>query len=275
MYFHLNIRSVALSTLLLSAFLSGCSSENKPQPPQPGTPAFNWASAKQAYEKGDYVKANTLLNQLAQGKSEFAEQARPLALMTSLSLASSYMELSEKYAEGAKRTRGQAAPFMKSTSTYKSEAVASGMQFLEEAGRFIATNKDKEVTLVEGIPAAEADDPPQYTKITSGQGIPAAEEPLVEKMVIASTLAANMTAAGAAKTGEVKAPSAKYLLALSQGLYDVGEMFGPKKLFQPKRMIEAAHEQALKALAMVKDNKDARELEKKVNAAKKKLASAS
>jgi hypothetical protein len=272
MYFHLNIRSAALTTLLLSVFFTGCSSDNKPQPPQPGSPAANWAAAKQSYEKGDFVKANTLLMKLSQGKSEFAEQARPLALMTSISMASSYMELSEKFAEGQKKTRGNATPFMRATSNYRAQATASGMQFLEEAQRFIDANKDKEVTLPVAIPASEKDDPPQYKKITSGQGVPDAEIPGVERALIAKNLAKNMTAAGGAATGEAKVPGAKFLLVVAKGLFDVSEMFGPKKLLQPNRIIEAAHSEALEALALVKDNKDARELEKKVTAAKKKLA---
>ena len=272
MYFHLNIRSAALTTLLLSAFFTGCSSDDKPAPPQPGTPAFNWAAGKQAFEKGDFVKANTLLMQLSQGKSEFAEQARPLALMTSVSMASSYMELSEKFAEGAKRTRGQATPFMRSTSLYKSQATASGMQFIEEAHSFIEANKDKDVTIQLAIPKAEEGDPPQYKKITSGQAIPDAEIPGIEKMLIAKNLSKNMTAAGASAAGVAAAPGPKFLLAVAKGLFTVAEMFGPKKLLQPNRIIEATLDEAQKALELVKDNKEARDLEKKVTAAKKKLA---
>jgi hypothetical protein len=275
MSFHLNIRSAALTTLLLSAFFAGCGSDTKPKPPQPGTPAFNWAAAKQAYQKGDYVKANTLLMQLSQGKSEFAEQARPLALMTSISMASSYMELSEKFAEGAKRTRGKAAPFMRSTGIYKSQATASSMQFLEEARRFIAANKDKDVTMPLGAPAAAEGDPPQYKKITSGQGVPESEIPGVEKMLITKNLSKNLTAAGVTTAGEATAPGPKFLLVVAKGLFNVSDMFGPKKLLQPNRLIEAAHEGALEALALVKDSKEARELEKKVKAAKKKLAASS
>ncbi len=271
MYSRLNIRSAALTTLLLSVFFTGCSTDNQPKPPQPGTPAFNWLSAKQAFEKGDFTKANTLLMQLSQGKSEFAEQARPLALMTSISMANAYFELSEKFAEGAKRTRGNAAPFMRSTGIYKSQATASSMQFLEEARRFIDANKDKEVTFAVPVPAATEGEPPQYKKIISGQGLPESEIPGLEQTVITRNLAKNMTAAGGASAAEAKAPGPKVLLTVAKGLFSVSEMFGPKKLLQPNRIILVAHEEALEALALVKDSKEARELEKKVTAAKRKL----
>lgn len=272
MYFHLNIRGAAVPALLLSVFLAGCgSTDNKPKPPAPGSPAFNWAAAQQAFEKGDYPKANALLIKLSEGKSEYAAQASPLALMTSLSMATSYMELSEKYADGAKRTRGDAAPFRRSTGVYRSQATAAGMQYIEEALRFINANGDKEVSLPLAVPAAEEGDPPQYKKIFSGQGIPDAEVPGVEKMVITKNLAKNMTAAGGTAAGDAKAPGPKFLLAVAKGLFTVSEMFGPKKLLQPNRIIAAAHDEALKALALVKDSKEARELEKKVTAAKKKL----
>ena len=272
MYLNLNIRSAALTTLLLSVFFTGCSSDDAPKPPQPGTPAFHWATAKTAFEKGDFAKANALLVQLSQGKSEFAEQARPMALMTSIGIATSYMELAEKFAEGAKKTRGQAAPFMRSTSVYKSQATASGMQFIEEARRFIDANKDKEVTLAFAAPAAgEKEDPPQYKKITSGQTVPDAEVVVMEKALISKNVAKAMADAGAT-TADAKVPGPKFLLALSKDLFAVSEMFGPKKLLQPNRIIEATHAEALEALALIKDSKDAREMEKKVTAAKKKLA---
>lgn len=271
MYLQPNIRSVALTALLLSAVFTGCSSDNTPQAPQPGTPAFKWSTAKKAFQRGDFIEANTLLMQLSQGKSEFAEQARPLALMTSLSMASAYMELSEKFAEGAKRTRGSDAPFMRTNFAYRSQATASAMEFLQEARRFTDANKDKEVALPLAIPAVEADDPPQSKKIASGQNIPASEIQGLESAVIAKMLAKNMTAAGGAAAGEVKVPGPKFLMVLSQGLYNVSEMFGAKKLSQPNRIIEATHDEALEALAMVKDSKEARDLEKKITAAKKKL----
>jgi hypothetical protein len=267
---------------VLAALLAGCSSDSKPKPPQPGSPEFNWLAAKAAFTKGEYDKANGLFSQLAHGTSPFAENARPLALMTSLSLASANMELSEKYLEGSKKTRGNVAPYMRSSGAYKSKTTSAAMQFIEEARRFSEVNQDKEVTLVLPMPEGDKSDPPQYKKITTGLPVPASEIPGIEKAVVARELIKNMSLTlGEAKdlekarakyqNNEAKAKGADVLLTVAKGLYAVSEMFAPKKLAQPNRIISAVYEEALKDLKMVKDNKEARELEKKIIAAQKKL----
>src|SRR5512145_1616290 len=83
--------------------LTSCATSNAPasSKPKPGTPAFFWLSANEAIKKGDYVRAQSLLADLATGKSEYAEKARPLAATLSHGLAHAYMDLADKYAGGA------------------------------------------------------------------------------------------------------------------------------------------------------------------------------
>ncbi len=76
-----------------------------PPPPAPGTPEFNWLRAQEAFKAGDYDKANDLLVEVAESESELAARAQPWALVTSLGLATAYMELADKLNQGADRNR--------------------------------------------------------------------------------------------------------------------------------------------------------------------------
>ena len=264
-----------LAVLLISCAPSG------PQRPQPGTPAFQWLTAKEASKSGDFVKTNDLLVPLAMGSGEYAEQARPWALLTSLGMAGAYIELSEKLEEGSRKSR-ETAPFRRASISYRAKAQAAAMQYLELSRRFTDANQDKDVTLAFELPSAGFTDPPEYLKITGGRMLPQPELATVEAYVIRHEMLQNVCRAldtpkdlekakAAYQNGEAKASGPVFLLTVAQGLYDVGEMFGPRKLDQPPRILGAVYSEALEVLALVKDNKDAKNLTKKIGDAKKKL----
>ncbi len=269
-----------LSVLTFAALLYSCGPSG-PKPPPPGTPAFHWLAAQEAYKAGDYVKTNELLVQLSLRDSEYAERARPWALVMSLGFANAYMELAEKLGEGAKMSRDP-APFRRFISGYKAKATAAAMQYAEVALRFTDANKDKDVTFVFDLPQAALDDPPEYLKIAGGRLIPEAELASVEKYVIRHEVLQNACRAlnapkdpekakSAYQNGEAKVQGSVFLLTMAQGLYAVSEMFGPKKLDQPPRIIITLYDEALQALALVKENKEAKNLTRKITDAKKKV----
>src|ERR1035441_7343179 len=66
--------AIALATLGLLAAVTSCSSG--PQPPQPGTPAFFWAAAKETYRGGDYPKTSEHLQRILASENEFTARAR-------------------------------------------------------------------------------------------------------------------------------------------------------------------------------------------------------
>jgi hypothetical protein len=257
---------------LAAAVLSSCSSSSGPEPPKPGSPAFNWAGARQAYKTGDYFKANDLLVQLAKGNSEYAERARPAALVTSLALATGYMEIGEKFAEGAKKTRKGEAPFRRFSAEYRAKTQTAAMAFVEDVRRFTAANKDKEVKLELELPPSAADTPPQYLKLAGGQMIPEAEIKSMETEILNRELGKLLVKSlkvPAGGSATVAGPD--FLLMLGKGLNSVGDIFGEKKLNQPARVRAVIYEEALEALALVKDNKEAAALTKKITEASKKL----
>jgi hypothetical protein len=277
------LTGAALAALLWTA---GCTTDNKPKPPQPGSPEFSWKAAQGAYKQGDYEKAANLLSTLAQKESEFSAKAAPMALILTHGATHAYLELAEKYGAGAKRTRGSSAAFYRLVSEYRSKASATGLRYAEITSKFTASLKDADITLAYDPPNVEDADPPQYKRIESGQMIPAAEITAVESQVLARwTLLSTANAVGArgkavkAKEafsgGEAKIPQAVFLPALAFSLFETAEMFGPKKLNQPNRVILALCSEAEKIIGKVKPSKETGELLKKIKAVQKKAASAS
>ena len=252
-----------------------------PPPPAPGTPEFNWLRAQEAYKAGDFDRATDLLVEVAESTSELAAKAQPWALVTAIGLAHAYMELADKLNEGADRNRKDPAAFRRVANEYKVKARTTAWQYARVAYRFINANKDKEVTLGMTLPEATFDDPVQYKKLAVGQMIPEGEILAMQREVVrreilrAACQAVNAPkdpakARAAFQGGEAKIAGPVFLLAVANGLYDVAEMFGPKKLDQPHRLKDV-YDSAEAALALIKDNKDARELMKKVAAARKKM----
>ncbi len=149
------------------------------------------------------------------------------------------------------------------------------------AHRFVAANKDKDVTLAFEPPEAAFEDPVQYKKLTVGQMIPEGEIAAMQREVIrrellrAACRAVNspkdpVKGRAAYQGGEAKVSGPGFLLLVANGLYEVGEMFGPKKLDQPHRL-KGVYDTAEAALELIKGNKDARDLLKKVSETRKKL----
>ena len=70
-------RNVAIA-LSIAGLLAGAgtSCSSGPQPPQPGTPAFFWAAAKETYRAGDFLKTSENLQRILATDNEFSARAR-------------------------------------------------------------------------------------------------------------------------------------------------------------------------------------------------------
>jgi len=268
----LRVSGAALAALLLVSCSGG---GGGPKPAQPGTPGFAWSTGMQAYKAGNYAKAADQFTTLAKGKSEFAERARPMAAVTTLALANSYFELSEKLADGAKKARKGEAAFRRFTGEYKAKAQASAMLFVELSGAYIKAAKAADFKMELPLGPEAPAEPAQYAKFKGGIMVPDAEIPGVEKQVVErelQTILVKQLKVAAGEASDVKGTD--MMLALGKGLRGIGEMFAEKKLNQPARIQLAICEQTLEALALVKDNKEAAALVKKTEEAKKKLPKA-
>lgn len=280
-----NTRTILLAGLaaVLLLWTAGCaSSSDQPKPPQPGTPEFTWRTAQAAYAKGDYVTAANLLVELSQKDNPHLAEARPMALVLTHGLTHAYLELAEKYASGAKKTRGNSAPFYRLVSEYRSKASSIGLRYAESSAKFTSALPEGDIVLAFDIPKASDAEPPQYKRIEAGTMIPAAEIPLVESNVVARwvLISAANTVGSRAKPekakeafagGQAKVPQAVFLPALAFSLYETAEMFGPKKLNQPNRVVLTLCNEAEKVLGKVKPTKETAELLKKIKAVQKKV----
>jgi hypothetical protein len=272
--------SLTLSVVLtVSVLLSGCGAGG-PQGPAPGTPEFNWLRAQDAYRAGDYSKAADLMADLSKTEHPYTDRAQASAAVLSLGLANAYMELADKLDDGGKRSPNP-APFRRLSNQYRAQARAGAMKFTEVAHHVTASKREKQFVFVFDPPEAGFEDPQQYKKFSIGQLVPDAELGIIEKGLVKREILRNICQAlnapkdpqkarAAYQNGEAKVDSQTFLLMLADGLYSTAEMFGPKKLDQPHR-VKLVYDEALEALAMVKDNKQAAELTKKIAQSRKKL----
>jgi len=276
-------RAVRLVVILTTAAAVAVVVSCGPQPPKPGTPAFKWFAAHDAYKKGDYDKANDLLVQVAKSDNEFTAKARPWTMLLSQAMVNGYYELSDEYLKAAEKAKRNPAAFRRLVNICKSKAAAAGMSYAEVSKAFLDSNKDQDVTLAFDIPDVSLDaDPPQYKKLEEGTMLDEPEITQAERFVIrrevASAICQAMNAGedvakakAAYQQGEAKIPGPVFQMNTAQTLYDIGEMFGPKKLYQPDRVRSVIYETSLQALAFAKDDKAVPALKKKISESSKKL----
>lgn len=252
-----------------------------PKPPKPGTPAFDWSAAVEAYRLGDYVRASQMLAGVTRTDNEFRARALPWELVVSSGLAQAFRELGDRYELGARANRGNPAPFRRQMSAARGSASGEALQFAEAFHKFLESNKDPNIALVFKYPVGNVAEPPQLGKVGKGMLLPAAEmESLQKAMLQRGVLMAACLAVGApgdpAKAlelfnkGNVQVPRDVFLTAMAGSLYAESELFGSTKLDQPSRAKMLLTE-ATEALKSVPPTKQTKELQKKIDGALKKL----
>ena len=247
--------------------LVSCSSG--PRPPQPGTPEFTWAAAKTTYAAGDFVKADDNLTQLAKGESDFAVRAKPLSIAISAGIAKSYAELADNFELGAQANRANPAPFRRQTNFFRSQAAAATVQTVELVHAFVQSKPPESVVLAFGYPAGSAAQPVQLQRVAKGMIVPDSEtESLGADMVKRGVLLSMTRLVGAGedtakaseifKQPEVTVPRATFALEAARILCDLADLFSPKKLDQPNRLLLVVQgaEEALGSVPPGKDTKD-------------------
>src|SRR5437867_5048403 len=133
------------STLLI---LSSCSGESGPQP---GTPAFNWAAAKQTFAAGDYEKTVDNLDKIAASENEFTAKAQPWLMVLCSGMSRGYMELADRYEAGTRANKTDPTTFRRSTNNYRGQASRQALHFAQVFGNFQKTKPDN-VPMAFGYP---------------------------------------------------------------------------------------------------------------------------
>lgn len=255
----------AVSLSIALAGLTACSSG--PSKPQPGTPAFSWAAAKETYTAGDYMKTLEHLDKAAKS-SEYSAKATPWALIVNAALVKGYAELADDYELGARANRTNPSVFRKRTSDYRRAARPLTLQFAELIRDF-EKGKDDPVVLAFPFPSGSQAMPPLFGKVTSGIVPPTAEAEDAQKQMLARAMILTTSdAVGAGedsskaqtlfKAGEeVKVPRATFMMAMAKALNEAADLYGPKKMDEPDhaKLFNAAAIDALKGLPETKDVK--------------------
>ena len=262
---------IAVNLIVLS-----CSTSNAPQP---GTPAFFWAAAKETYAAGDYQKTVEHLGNIVSTQNEYVARAQPWMLVLTSGMVQGYMDLAKAFDDGAHANRSQATNFHRQVNTYQGAANTLALQFADTFSKF--QSKDEFVTLAFAYPTGSPTEVMLLNKVAGGAWLPEAEIDTAQKRAIEhALLLATCRAAGAKddpakaqdllKTGEAKVPRAAFVQAMAVALYDASQLYSRTKLDQPDKM-KVFCGRAQEALKTIPDSKDGQDLDKKIQAALKKV----
>ena len=273
-------RNAAIALAALGLLAAGTSCSSGPQPPQPGTPPFFWAAARETYRAGDYVKTSENLQRILASENEFAARARAWDMVISSGLTQAYAELADTWENGARANRPDPTPFRKQVSALRSLASASAIQSAEDLHKIVALDKDPNVLLAFAYPAGAAAQPAGLKRVGGGILVQESERDLLQAAMMqrgvllsVGRIVGSPDDAAAAqekmKTGEARVPRDAFLLAAANSLQEQSELFAFNKLDQPARLKMLAQE-ALNALGAIPQTKETKAVNDKVQARLKK-----
>jgi hypothetical protein len=270
-------RRLALWALIaVNLILFSCSTSNAPQP---GTPAFYWAAAKETYATGDYQKTIEHLGNIVSSQNDYVARAQPWLLVLTSGMVQGYMDLAKSFDDGGHANRSQATNFHRQVNTYQGAANTLALQLAENYSKF--QSKDEYITLAFAYPTGSPTEVLLLNKVAGGAWLPEAEIDTAQKRAIErAVLLATCRAAGAKddpakaqdllKTGEAKVPRAAFVQAMAAALFDASQLYSRTRLDQPDK-VKIFCSRAQEALKTVPDSKESQDLDKKIQAALKKL----
>jgi hypothetical protein len=263
----------------LCCLLIACSDSGGPKAAQPGSPAFFWAGAKQAYQAGDYSRTAENLSKLTQSENEYRSRAQAWLIMLATGIVQGNMEVADAYDAGARANRENALAFRRQASAVRSQAKSSVLQSVEALHEFNAKIKDPSLTFEFGYPTGSLTELPTLQRVAKGMLLqPAEAESTVQKSVQKGVVWSACKAVGAdddsARAAEVfkqtpvQVPREKFLLGMAGAMVEQADLFGPKQLDEPVRMKMLLAE-AQESLKQVPASKETKELEAKIQKAMK------
>jgi hypothetical protein len=270
------------SGIILSLCLAGCSGgTGSSAGPKPGTLGHAWLSAKETYNRGEYLRSMEHLSRVAANESEYRENARAMLMLISAGAASGFQELAEAYDTGAKINKAKALEFRRQMINTRNMANNAALQFAEATHEFLAKSKDGAISFEFGFPAGDASEPLQLARINKGfnlqqADIDAAATAMLRRGVIrvASEMAGSPKDLSKAAAAFPSPPREVFLSALATTLYKSADLYCPRKLDIPRRG-NALCQEALEAIALLPDGKDKKALEGKVKSELKRYKIAS
>ena len=274
----LTAAAIALSIAGLLAAGTSCSSG--PQPPQPGTPAFFWAAARETWHGGDFLKTSENLQRILATDNEYTARARAWDTAISAGLTQAYIELADAWEAGARANRANPTPFRKQVSTLRSLASASAIQYTEDLHKVVEADKDPNILLAFAYPAGATAPPAGLKRVSGGILVQDSERELLQAAMLQRGVLLSICAAAGSpddaaatqekmKTGELQVPRDAFILASVKSLQEQSELFTGTKLDQPNRL-KMMSQEALKALGAIPQSKESKSLNDKIQARLKK-----
>jgi len=265
------IRAMATGIVLLACFiLISCSGNSGPEP---GTPAFYWAAAKETLGAKDYSKTVDHLENIVATDNEFTARARPWLLVMTSGMARGYMDLADSFDAGGRANKNNPTDFHRRTNTYRGEASRMSVEFVEVFDKF-QKGKDDPVPLAYPFPTGGAAPVMQLAKAATGVILSPAEIETAEKRAIErGVLLAACEAAGAPedpakaqellKPGTLQVPRAAFEMTMATTLFNESKLYGSRQIANPDK-VKIFCTRALDALKTVPETKQTKELSSKI-----------
>lgn len=273
-------RASAGAVAFAAWILVSCSGSS---PPQPGTPAFYWAAAREAYATSDYTGTIDQLGRVCSSQNDYTARARPWLLVLTSGMAQGYIELADSFEAGGRANRSNPTPFHRQVSNSRGAANRLVLQFAENLGTFQKGATDEYVPLAFAYPAGSPTPVLLLTKISNGMLPPQAEIETAQRRVLErAVLLAACRAAGAPdepakvqdllKSGDGKVPRAVFLLAMANALYDDSQLYSRQRLDDSEKLGILCN-RALETLKTLPQSKETKALATKIEASLKRARS--
>lgn len=270
---------VAAAVAALSG--GGCGTSKGPAPPKPGTPAFFWAVAKSAYQKGDFQAAMKNLNRILATENDYKRRAQIWETVLDSGIARGEMEWADILDEGRPAAKAREIDFRRLANEARALAGQSAMRFADTAHKLMPDLTEEEVVLPFGIPDVNKDRPVEVERILKGLlPMPAEAERLHNLMmrrgVLLSVIAVadpggdNERARALFSQPEPKVRREQFLFFLATQFTELSQLFAPKKLDRAAR-VKLFLDEAKEALAPVPKSPERDKLQKKIAEYEKKL----
>lgn len=270
---------VAAAVAALSG--GGCGTSKGPAPPKPGTPAFFWAVAKSAYQKGDFQAAMKNLNSILATENDYKRRAQIWETVLDSGIARGEMEWADILDEGRPAAKAREIDFRRLANEARALAGQSAMRFADTAHKLMPDLTEEEVELPFGIPDVNKDRPVEVERILKGLlPMPAEAERLHNLMmrrgVLLSVIAVadpggdNERARALFSQPEPKVRREQFLFFLATQFTELSQLFAPKKLDRAAR-VKLFLDEAKEALAPVPKSPERDKLQKKIAEYEKKL----
>ena len=257
--------SSVLQLVAVSSLLSGCA--GGPALIKPGSPAFFWAVAQESYRTGDLLKAQATLLELGSGDSEFAERARTWHMVVSAGVAQGLTELADAYQDGSRVTAGR---FRQESVKLRSMAASAALEFTQDVHNINELEKTGAFRLAFGFPPGSVARPADLAKVAGGTWLGDSDREALQRatlqrgVILAASRAVGSpddpsVALASFQVADVQIPRETLLFGVARMLYDESDLFGPKHLDRPERLMVMCRE-AQEALSSIPETEGVKAL---------------